>query len=326
MVPINLDYDPDFLKEEVRDGYTVSEEMKKLWLVELDILNKFIQVCDKYGLTYFADAGTLLGTVRHNGFIPWDDDVDVIMPRKDYDKLQEIAKDEFKYPYYFECPKNSYAFSFSSRIRRLDTTRMSASVAKEISMENRVMTKIPYAISIDIFCLDNCPDDQQERNKYQMMISKLATNYFMTLHRFNAIYHNPRIDKDTYDKYKESIKTSFDRFNNVCQKYDNIETEHMYNSSFAKTPMPSYKLRLTEDYAESIYLPFEMLTLRCPKGYDRCLKIMYTNRNGVPWQEPVQNFALHNQGTKKFMDFDNSYQKYTIWFYNKPEDKIKTSE
>ena len=104
MVPINLDYNPNFLKEEVREDYTVSENMKKLWLVELDILNKLIQVCNKYGITYFADAGTLLGAVRHKGFIPWDDDIDIILPRKDYDKLLSVAKEEFQYPYYVEKP------------------------------------------------------------------------------------------------------------------------------------------------------------------------------------------------------------------------------
>ena len=52
MVPINLDYDPSFLEEEVREDYLVTSKMKKLWLVELDILNKFVQVCDKYNITY----------------------------------------------------------------------------------------------------------------------------------------------------------------------------------------------------------------------------------------------------------------------------------
>ena len=60
MIPINLEYDPKFLEEEERDGYLVSAEMKKLWLVELDILNKFIQVCEKNNLMYWADAGRLV--------------------------------------------------------------------------------------------------------------------------------------------------------------------------------------------------------------------------------------------------------------------------
>ena len=98
---INLKIQESFYNPEVRCGYEVSAKMKKIWAVELDLLAKFIDVCNKHELNYFVDGGTLLGAVRHKGFIPWDDDVDVIMPREDYDKLFEIAAQEFQYPYFF---------------------------------------------------------------------------------------------------------------------------------------------------------------------------------------------------------------------------------
>lgn len=66
----------DFFKEEVREGFYISAEMKKVWAVEMKVLSFVISVCKKYDIPYFADYGTLLGTVRHKGFIPWDDDID----------------------------------------------------------------------------------------------------------------------------------------------------------------------------------------------------------------------------------------------------------
>ena len=73
-----MEFDESFIKEEVRCDFFVSEKRKKVWYVELELLRKFDEVCKKYNLTYFVEYGTLLGAVRHNGFIPWDDDIDII--------------------------------------------------------------------------------------------------------------------------------------------------------------------------------------------------------------------------------------------------------
>ena len=91
-----------FFEEEERNGYVITKKRKEIWAVEIDMLLKFIYVCEKHNLKYFADSGTLLGAARHNGFIPWDDDIDVAMLRKDYDKFCKIAINEFKYPYFFK--------------------------------------------------------------------------------------------------------------------------------------------------------------------------------------------------------------------------------
>lgn len=68
----------------------------------MDMLYQLDQICRKYNIHYFASGGTMLGAVRHKGFIPWDDDIDIMMFREEYDKLCKVAPKELKYPYFFK--------------------------------------------------------------------------------------------------------------------------------------------------------------------------------------------------------------------------------
>ena len=109
----------DFLEDEIRCGYIVSSEMKELWSIELELMEKFISVCNKYNLSWWVSGGSLLGAVRHQGFIPWDDDIDVCMPRKDYDILQSVASQEFAEKYFFQTGfVEEDAYRINAKIRK----------------------------------------------------------------------------------------------------------------------------------------------------------------------------------------------------------------
>lgn len=109
-VPITIELPQNFLLPEVRCGYEVSARMKRIWAIELDLLSRFDVVCRKYGIRYVAMWGTALGAVRHKGFIPWDDDIDIGMDRENYNRLCAIAGKEFKYPYFFQTPLTDRAY------------------------------------------------------------------------------------------------------------------------------------------------------------------------------------------------------------------------
>ena len=153
MVDLNIELPEGFLDEEVRCGYTVTRQMKEVWAVELDILSELQRVCEKYNLKFFADAGTLLGAVRHKGFIPWDDDIDVCMFRNDYDKLVSIADDEFKAPYKFQCfyTEKGY-YRGHAQIRNTNTTCiLKSELGKNIQFNQ--------GIFLDVFVLDGVTND-----------------------------------------------------------------------------------------------------------------------------------------------------------------------
>ena len=154
----------DFFKEETRCGYTVSAKMKRIWAKELDLLRVFADVCEKNDLEYFLDGGTLLGAIRHKGFIPWDDDVDVIMPRKDYDRLWKIANSCFEYPYFFQTSlSEKNFFRAHAQLRNSETTGFIQSDEKK---------DINKGIFLDIFPLDNVPSDKSEREHLKKKTAK----------------------------------------------------------------------------------------------------------------------------------------------------------
>ena len=112
----------DFLKSEIREEFFVDEKRKKIWAVELDILLLFDTLCKEHNLTYFLMHGTLLGAVRHKGFIPWDDDIDVVMPREDYDKFLKLAG-EIEQPYFLQTPITDEESGFSiAKLKNSNTT------------------------------------------------------------------------------------------------------------------------------------------------------------------------------------------------------------
>lgn len=83
-----------FLNDEVRDDFLIVSEMKRAWAASIKTLMDVAQVCERHNITYYADYGTLLGAIRHDGYIPWDDDIDISVMRKDFRPLLEILARE----------------------------------------------------------------------------------------------------------------------------------------------------------------------------------------------------------------------------------------
>lgn len=137
---------PESFKSNIESQYNTPLEMKKVWNVQLDLAIKLKNVCESHGLRFWLDGGSLLGAVRHKGFIPWDDDIDFSMMREDYDKLNKIAKKEFTYPYFWQTTYSDKDFFCGHAIlRNVETTAC-----------NRQDLDKNYClgIGIDIFVLD----------------------------------------------------------------------------------------------------------------------------------------------------------------------------
>ena len=133
------------------------EQLQKMQEVEIDLFKAFIEVCQKLQLKYYLLGGTLLGAVRHKGFIPWDDDIDVGMPRKDYEifiqKAQDLLPEHYFVQTLYSEPTIPYNFC---KIRNSNTTFVEYSIKK---------LNINHGVYIDVFPLDGYPNDKKEQKK-----------------------------------------------------------------------------------------------------------------------------------------------------------------
>ncbi len=121
----------------------------KLQACELDILNELDRICKKNGLRYYLAGGTLLGAVRHGGFIPWDDDIDIAMPREDYDRLNECCAKDLDHAYFFQDYHTDPGYFLPyAKLRRNNT------FFYEERFKNSAFHK---GVFIDIFPMDFCP-------------------------------------------------------------------------------------------------------------------------------------------------------------------------
>lgn len=126
------------------------DELKNLKNILIEILDDVVYVCNKYNLKYMLCGGTLLGAIRHKGFIPWDDDIDIMMPRQDYERLEELIIREFSSKYYVLTPKNNNLSPFGFTKIILKETEL-------IELENEGL-QYNKGVFIDVFCIDNVPD------------------------------------------------------------------------------------------------------------------------------------------------------------------------
>lgn len=307
MNSLRLEVPDSFFKAELREGYLVPAEMKKVWAFELDLLNEFSKVCTKHGLKWFIHAGTLLGAIRHKGFIPWDDDIDVVIPRSDFEKLSILGPQEFKQPYFYQTEGTDRLFARNfARLRNSKTTAI---------QEWEKDFHYPYnqGIFIDIFPMDNIPDNESERKEYYSQLTVL--NYKAWQWRNMVLFYHPKKDKGwvkrnnyflkhLWYKYLSIKKGDYNyylkRHHALVTKYDEVNTKCVGESIIA----PLGRWIWEQEWVENVkYVPFEMLMVPVPVGYEECLRVGF----GDNWRIPKQVPNLHGN---IIFDVDKPYFEY----------------
>ncbi len=256
----------DLDRDEVRSGFLVTSRRKKIWNVELMILMELDRICKKHGLRYFLDSGTMLGAVRHQGFIPWDDDMDLVMMRPEYEELKRIAPVEMKDPFFFQTVYTDRC------IYNIAKCRYNRSSAIEFPRDREVN----QGVFIDIWPLDAVADGSPRSERIYLIERELYTATVDSESAWHMLEQGENvIPSETLRRVLALPAVErFREFESFCEK-------HFHDSSMVNCfAMEAGGRFQYEDcskklYEDVVYLPFEGLELPVPVGYEELLRRYY---------------------------------------------------
>ena len=275
--------------DRIHDGY--SGKLNTLRVIEKDMLREIDRICRKHDIKYFISYGTMLGAVRHGGFIPWDDDVDVAMLRSEFEKFRQIAPKELNERFSYESHVNNNGYHyFFDRLTAKDTY-FASKYSDDYEMHK--------GISIDIFVVDNVPADPKAAYRFWkgLMRRRMIMNvrWKNTARKGKAYLLSklllPFLRLRSMDSYSRS-------YEKAVRKYEHKDTgwvmpassDHKYRGTFP-----------VETFSEVIPYRFDDVDTFIPVGYKDFLKAWYTDNYmemlPLSQQNPFHDYYRLDLGT-----------------------------
>ena len=295
-----LEFPEEYFKNEVRCGFHITAMMKKYWAAQMEVLSWVDSVCSEHGIRYIICFGSLIGTVRHHGYIPWDDDIDIAMLRSDYNRFVEVVERELP-PYLItysllpgaKPPKEMIFGIFNGK--RLDTSPE--------RLER--FHGCPYSAGIDLYVFDRIPEDP-EMFEYQDRLIRMLDRLLV----LEWDYQKGALDGDIlrgYEALKRAVEEEFeytfgdkepmtlqilrllDIASSLCEDCGSKRVEN-------REQMLYYGDRgfCEEHFTDRIFVPYEgVMEVPVPKGYDPLLRNIfgdYTTPRRFTSQQPYPSY------------------------------------
>ena len=250
------------------------ETLRRLQLKELESLVYFDNFCREHELTYFLLGGCVIGAVRHNGFIPWDDDIDVMMPRRDYERMLKLWKEHESSERFLMLKTDGKVFTGNCFATLIDT---SATMVKE----NQKDIDVPHGIVTDVFPLDGCPDGRLQR--YMQYYHALMYSLYIT----EVVPSNHGALVRLAGSLLLKLVRSRKRRTKIWKKHEKKMTRYGFHTHKKSTELcagPHYMRNEypQEAFKEVVYHEFEGLQMPIPKGYDAYLKMAFGDYMELP--------------------------------------------
>lgn len=267
------------------------EDLSRLHEIQIKILIEIIRICDKYSIKWFSVGGTTLGAVRHKGFIPWDDDIDIGMLREDYEKFLEVAPKELKEGYtlaHYKIDKN--VPHYFAKVRK-DNTLFVEESSKKIKMH--------HGIFVDIFPHDKVPVDTGKSIKHRkkmlffnrLFINKTTTIPFNKSSKLKLFIN--RCIKIIVKLFIGGLKKEYfyNKLDKFVKKYNSSDSNMISQSGYNQFAVKY------EDILPTRAMKFENIEIQVPNNYDEILKQTYGNYMELP---PIDKRVNHAPLILKF--------------------------
>ena len=277
-----------FYKGEEREGFFVESRMKRYWASQIEVLEEIKRVCEKHHIKYFAEWGTLLGAVRHKGFIPWDDDLDIGMLRDDWNRFAQVAPAELES--WFEM-KNIYNdVEQDNCIMRVINNRHMCFDGDFLEWFHMC----PYSAGVDIFPIDYLPREKQREEDMVHLVHTLM----VTSASLSEEPPYTQDDRDVVKMWEDVLGVKIDWNNRLFHEIKKLVDMAMQQcdpkdadevcSMMRRQNGQDYRVP-KEYYDEWVDMPFEYTTVPVPKEYDYILKLKY----GEDYMTPMQVLGGH---------------------------------
>lgn len=315
---------PDsYFEDEVREGFYVPGLMKRAWAAQLEVFDCVREICEKHHIRYFAEWGTLLGTIRHGGRILWDDDLDLCMLREDYNQFRSVASQELPEECWFL--DNLSSEEFDNPVSRVINSRVYV-------LEGEALEKyhgFPYVAGVDIFWLDNLPPTKAEEKELHRrvrflyaFIDKIKCGEFTPgasgVQEMN--YYLQKMESDwnvSFDRNRPIKPQLYALLEKMCSSYTTEEVRELTNIPVWAV---DFEYRLSKEcFSRQIKFPFENTEIMVPAGYYELLK----NKYGDNWMKPVRSGGAHEYPTyKKQQEFLKKEKAAELYEYKFSEKEL----
>ncbi len=254
------------------------EEMKK---IQMDILTAVDKFCVDNNIRYSIEGGTLLGAVRHKGYIPWDDDIDICLLREDYNKLIRHFPELYKGCYSMKCVEKDSTYSFAY-----------ANICDERTILFQGGNTKPMGISIDVFPVDDVPDTEDEWLKYKkriIRISNMRNTKVLKFRKGRKLYKNVILAVSKILLFPLTLKSIIHTFDKLAQCNNGKGYKWVYETCFGIYGYRPYEKTV---FDELVDYPFEDRKFKGFKKYDHYLTCTYGSDYMTP--PPVEQQVTHH--------------------------------